>query len=86
MSTSRQFQVLNVVTTRAGLTAREYATMIAKTDPTIDAKSVGRRLPELEKKGFVSRHVSRDCSISGQNAQTWISTYNGLRAVLRNAV
>lgn len=60
----------NAVIANPGKTAFEL-TRIAK---DIDSRKIGRRLPELEKMGLITRCCDEDirrCTITGKNAYTW---------------
>jgi len=48
------------------LTSRELAVSMG-----IDRSKTGRRLPVLQKNGFIRRHRKRICRISGRKAIAW---------------
>lgn len=50
-----------------GRTVSELAELADARDP----RSIGRRLPELERKGLVRRGDARKCGVTRVNAATW---------------
>jgi hypothetical protein len=47
------------------------ASELADIDQHLDSRHVGRRLPELERIGLVTRGPTRKCLVTGRNAATW---------------
>jgi len=42
-------------------------------NPGKTANKIGRRLPELEKEGLVTRGGPRECQVTGRNATIWFT-------------
>jgi hypothetical protein len=57
----------NAVAQHPGLTYSELSEALQMRDP----RSIGRRLPELEKEGLLRRGDPRHCEITGKRAATW---------------
>ena len=56
-----------------GPTQRELGARYCKDDP----RRIGRRLCECERKGLLRRGVSRRCTVSGRQAETWWPVESG---------
>jgi DNA-binding MarR family transcriptional regulator len=65
-----QLRALKVVYRNANATASELSKAAGDGDP----RKINRRLNELEKAGWISRHAPRRCKVTGRNAHTW--SYN----------
>jgi len=64
-----QLRALGFVSNNPGKTANELA-LIAEDR---DSRKIGRRLPELEKEGLVTRGGPRECQVTGRNATIWFT-------------
>lgn len=64
----RQLKVFDAIKELDGCTDLEIATHLKYSDPN----RVRPRRNELMKKGFIKQSDSRQCSISGHNAMTWV--------------
>ena len=62
-----QAWTLAAVIANPGLTTNELADVLGLRDP----RKIGRRLPELAKKGQIRRGESRACDVTGRDATTW---------------
>ena len=72
----KQLRAFGFVIENPGKTANE----LARISQDRDTRTIGRRLPELEKKGLVIRGGPRRCEITGRKATIWYpvgSTNNG---------
>lgn len=58
---------IECVTESPGQTQAELGRKYCPNDP----RKIGRRLVEVERKGFIRRGESRRCSVSGHTAATW---------------
>jgi predicted transcriptional regulator len=66
----RQQTALAVVIRWPGRTVSELSELNDCRDP----RTIGRRLPELERQGLVRREDARECRITGRLAHTWRAT------------
>lgn len=63
-----QDRALGFVSDYPGRTAQE----LAKIAGDNGSRTIGRRLPELERKGLIERGAARQCAITGRLATTWV--------------
>jgi predicted transcriptional regulator len=54
---------------------------LAEKEEMRDPRSIGRRLNELEKLGFIARLPARKCRVTGRNAATWIPVREWMSSV-----
>lgn len=63
-----QRDVLAMVRKHPGCTVSELASYFGARDP----RRIGRRLPELERKGLVVRELGQPCTVTGESAARWM--------------